>query len=78
MSHLLYVNDMLKCRADEMEASSINKILFKYSNWSGQQANMDKSQVFFSKITSRNVKRTFKEVLGFKEVKTKNVYLKRT
>lgn len=42
----------------------------------GQQANTEKSNIFFSKSTSRRDRQTIKETLGFKEMGPKAIYLR--
>ena len=76
VSHLLYVDDlMIAVRADEMEASTVNDCFKKYCMWSGQEANVEKSQILFSKNTSRSIKQKIRGIFGFKEMKSTAIYL---
>lgn len=43
-SHLLYANDILMaCQANPQNAAGIQEVLTRYSNWSDQAPNFDKS-----------------------------------
>ncbi|GLT65412.1 hypothetical protein SLA2020_378470 [Shorea laevis] len=51
ISHLLFADDLLIFgRASISEAACIKACLAKYSTWSGQSINANKSSIFFSKI----------------------------
>jgi hypothetical protein len=55
VSHLLYADDLLIfSKGTASEAASILNCLAKFSSWSGQQVNMDKSSLFLSKNCSSN------------------------
>lgn len=63
------------CRADPREASVVHECFNNYYNWSSQQANREKSNIFFSATTSQKDKKAIKEILGFKDMGSKVVYL---
>ena len=75
-SHLLYADDILiACRANKENAITINKALEKFGGWSGQQINSEKSYILFSKNTKMIDRRAVKDVMGFKEMGDKSMYL---
>ena len=48
VSHLLCADDLLlACRASDQEAAFVMESFKKYCYWSGQEANLDKSSIFF-------------------------------
>ncbi|XP_060670961.1 uncharacterized protein LOC132800728 [Ziziphus jujuba] len=76
VSHLMYANDLLiMCRADPQEATVVNECFNNYCSWSGQAANSEKSNILFSKSTSRRDRKAIRDIRGFKEMGSKAVYL---
>lgn len=76
ISLILYADDLLlACRANSQNAEALLDNFGLYCLWSGQEANMEKSHIFFSKNTRLDVKRTIRETLGFKELKNITIYL---
>lgn len=72
----MYADDLLiMCRVKPQEAEVVNAYFKKYYEWFGQQANMEKSSIVFSKNSSRRDKKFIKEILGFKEMGSNSVYL---
>ncbi|KAH7533063.1 hypothetical protein FEM48_Zijuj04G0090100 [Ziziphus jujuba var. spinosa] len=61
------------CRADPREASVVHERFNNYYNWSSQQANREKSNIFFSATTSQKDKKAIKEILGFKDMGSKEL-----
>ena len=56
ISHLLFADDnIVFCRASLKEASRVMKLLEDYEGDSGQRLNKEKTSLFFSKNTSREV-----------------------
>ena len=53
----------------------INVVLMGYANASGQCVNMEKSLVFYSSNTSRQMKEWTKEILGVEEVERFEIFL---
>ncbi|KAF3438786.1 hypothetical protein FNV43_RR21551 [Rhamnella rubrinervis] len=76
ISHLLYADDLLlACRALDQEAAFMMENFRRYCYWSGQEANMEKSSVYFTKMTSRDVKKEEKRITGLKAMKQGSLYL---
>lgn len=76
VSHLMYADDLLvMCRADAKEAAKIKTYFQSYFEWSGQEANITKSSILFSKNTRAAVKRYIKDIMGFSEMKHVAIYL---
>lgn len=64
ISHLLYADDsILFFRARPEEAKAIMDILKYYQEISGQQINLDKSEMIFSPNISQDIKSLFQENL---------------
>lgn len=76
ISHLMYANDLLiMCRTDLKEAEVIKDCLDKFCSWSGQAINAYKSNILFSKYASRLDRRTIRDILGFKDMGNRAIYL---
>lgn len=76
ISHLMYADDLLiMCQVDSLEAAVVNECLNKFCSWSGQALNMEKSSIFFSKTTKHQDKKLIREVLSFKDMGSKAIYL---
>lgn len=76
VSHLMYANDMLvMARADKEEAESFKKSFDIFCHWSGHEANMEKSSIFFSKSIKRCDKKKILECTGFKDMGNNSIYL---
>ena len=76
ISHLLFANNsLLFCKASKNEVQVINVVLMGYANASGQCVNMEKSLVFYSSNTSRQMKEWTKEILGVEEVERFEIFL---
>lgn len=60
VSHLMYAYDFLMmARVDRQKVEAFRKCFYTYCLWSGQEANVDKSNIFFSKYTRGELKRRF-------------------
>ena len=76
ISHLLFVDDsLLFYEASKNEVQVINEVLKGYANALGQCINMEKSSVFYSSNTPRQMKEWTKEILGVEEVEHFEKYL---
>lgn len=72
----MYADDLLiMCRVDPMEALAVSECFTTYCGWSGQQANAEKSNILFSKSTPQKDKKSIKDILGFKDMGPKAIYL---
>lgn len=76
IAHLMYVDDLVVCcRAGSRDAAIFKKFVQKYGEWSGQEVNMEKASILFSKNTLRTDKRTVLEIRRFKEIGQNSIYL---
>jgi hypothetical protein len=68
LTHLLFADDcFLFCRADVNECTKLKMILKTYEEASGQAINLQKSEIFFSKNTSEEVKENIKRIFQVSE-----------
>ena len=75
-SHLFFADDsLLFTRANEVEAEKILEILSAYEAASGQQLNMEKSEVTFSRNIEQEKKHLVQMKLTFKGVESHEKYL---
>jgi hypothetical protein len=76
VSHLLFADDcFLFCRANITEASSLMSLLDTYSAASGQEINLAKSEVFFSRNLSKAAQEDLSSIMGVKHVMGTGTYL---
>ncbi|PNX86022.1 ribonuclease H, partial [Trifolium pratense] len=76
VSHLLFADDcFLFCRANIMEATHLMSLLDTYSAASGQEINLSKSEVFFSKNLSKAAQEDLSGIMGVKHVMGTGTYL---
>lgn len=76
ISHLLYADDLvIFCRANTDDATCINEVINKFSVWSSQCANKEKSSIHFSNNTSHHTKLDITNILGFPECNHKTKHL---
>ncbi|XP_062119052.1 uncharacterized protein LOC133832764 [Humulus lupulus] len=76
ISHLLYVDvTMLFREANIDPVNLLQQCLHKYSYWSGQHINMNKSSIIFSKNVSQGVNNRLQTYLGFKLMDKTNRFL---
>jgi hypothetical protein len=76
VSHLLYADDlMVFSRANSSEASSILNCLTKFSSWSGQKVNMEKSSLFLSKNSTTAILNSIHSILQLKLIPTNAKHL---
>jgi hypothetical protein len=67
VSHLLYADDILIfSKGSISEANSILSCLNKFSSWSGQKINMDKSSIFLSSNSSSSSKAALQSTLNMR------------
>jgi hypothetical protein len=76
VSHLLFADDcFLFCRSSLAEANHLMTILKTYEEASGQEINMSKSEVFFSRNLSRAAQEDLSRVMGVRHVLGTGKYL---
>ena len=76
VSHLLFVYDsIIFCRALIMECERVLKVLDDYERDLGQKINKEKTTLYFSKTTSREVQDQVKQRLGVEIVRHHEKYL---
>ncbi|KAM6543504.1 hypothetical protein CsatB_007951 [Cannabis sativa] len=69
ITHLMYADDLLIfAKAENGNVTAILDALDKYCYWSGQQINVRKSKVFFSKNCPLRCRDSIKNLLGFEEM----------
>lgn len=67
VSHLLYADDLLvMSRVAKKETETFRRCFDIYCSWSGQEANLDKSNILFCKNSTHMDKRDILEATGFK------------
>ena len=65
ITHILFADDsVIYCKATEQESRELCEILQKYKEATGQKINTEKSSVFFSKNTDKEIRERVKETLG--------------
>ena len=76
ISHLLFADDnIVFCRASLEEVSRVMKLLEDYEGDSGQRLNKEKTSLFFSKNTSREVQDQVKSLFGAQIIRHHERYL---
>lgn len=76
VSHLLYVDDLIiYCGSIDEDALCIKNIIEKYSLWSSQSPNTNKSSIHFSSNTYPNQKLSILRIHNFKECNHKDKHL---
>ena len=76
LTHLLFADDsFFFCRDSKQEYNNILEILYVYGGCSGQQINMNKTAIFFSKLTLEEKREHIKQALGLSEIKQYEKYL---
>ncbi|WJX92273.1 hypothetical protein P8452_73938 [Trifolium repens] len=76
VSHLLFADDcFLFCRANITEASHLMSLLDTYGAASGQEINLSKSEVFFSRNLSQAAQEDLSGIMGVKQVMGTSTYL---
>ncbi|GAU34086.1 hypothetical protein TSUD_255820 [Trifolium subterraneum] len=76
VSHLLFADDcFLFCRANLSETRKLMEILEVYEQASGQEINLTKSEVFFSRNFSRAAQEDLSNMMGVKHVMGTGAYL---
>lgn len=69
VSHLMYADDLLVfSKGTSLEASCILKCLHKFSYWSGQKVDMDKSSIFLSSNCSDPLKENILSILRMRHI----------
>ena len=76
ISHLLFTDDSLVfCRATMEESNRVMKILEDYERDLGQKLNKEKTSLFFSKNTNREVQNHVKQQFGVQIIRHHEKYL---
>lgn len=76
LSHLFFADDsLIFARANLGNATAIKKILQTYEFLSGQQINLDKSEISFSRGLGHEVRNDIQAYLGMEEVRSHDKYL---
>jgi hypothetical protein len=76
LTHLLFADDcFLFCRADEREATAMLNTLKVYEEISGQAINMQKSEIYYSKNTTGDMKEKIQSILQVTESMGSGKYL---
>lgn len=76
ISHLMYASDLLvMCRASTTETKNMINSFNTYCQWSGQQANLEKTSIMFSKSTSRQSIKEILSITCFKHIWLNAPYL---
>jgi hypothetical protein len=76
LSHLFFANDILLfCKANSVEWRWLMRILGVYEAGSGQQLNLQKTSIFFSRNTSAAKKLEILNLSGFTKVQRIDNYL---
>jgi hypothetical protein len=76
VSHLLFADDcFLFCRSNISETTKLMEILKTYELASGQEINLSKSEVFFSRNLSRAAQEDLSSIMGVKHVLGTGTYL---
>lgn len=67
--HLMFADDLtIFYHATPEETSSIQNILHTFCSWSGQQINLEKFSIHFSKNSSAELKKNVCSILNIKKV----------
>ncbi|GAU45877.1 hypothetical protein TSUD_401030, partial [Trifolium subterraneum] len=76
VSHLLFADDcFLFCRANLSESQKLMEVLKTYENASGQEINLSKSEVFFSRNISKEAQEDLSRLMGVRHVLGTGTYL---
>jgi hypothetical protein len=76
VSHLLFADDcFIFCRSNLSETRKLMEILKTYENASGQEINLSKSEIFFSRNISQAAQKDLSELMGVRHVMGTGTYL---
>jgi hypothetical protein len=75
VSHLMFADDLLFGEATEDQINCVMKVLKFFSNMSGQEVSQEKTSIFFSKNTRRQVRDKLFQRSGFRETANLRKYL---
>lgn len=76
ISHLMFADDcIIFCGASIMEGNTVLKVLVDYKNESGQKLNKEKTSLFFSKNTGRDIQKEIKNMFGAQIIHRHERYL---
>ena len=76
ITHLFFADDcLLFCRSNKEECQKIQQLLDWYEAASGQLVNKNKTTLFFSRNTAKEVQQEIKELLGEPTIKHYEKYL---
>lgn len=76
ISHLMFAdNCIIFCGASVMEGNKVLKVLVDYENESGQKLNKEKTSLFFSKNTGRDIQEEIKNMFAAQIIHRHERYL---
>ncbi|KAH1098440.1 hypothetical protein J1N35_015361 [Gossypium stocksii] len=76
ISHLFFVDNLvIFCKANRTQAQRLDFILKQFCEFSGHKISIRKSNIFFSKTTSGDVRNQIIQMFGFQEVQNLGKYL---
>jgi hypothetical protein len=76
VSHLLFADDcFLFCRANLTESKKLMEVLKTYEDATGQEINLSKSEVFFSRNISKAAQEDLSRLMGVRHVLGTGTYL---
>ena len=76
ISHLLFANDcIIFCEASSREGNRVLKVLDDYERESGQKLNREKTSLFFSKNTDKEIQKEIKNSFGAQIIHKHERYL---
>lgn len=76
ISHLMFADDLLMMfKANKEEVLAFKRTLDMFFGWFGQEANVNKSSILFSKNTTKENRVAIRSIIGFKDMPKVSVYL---
>jgi hypothetical protein len=76
VTHLFFADDsIIFCKANKEEVSQLKAVFEDYQRISGQQINLDKSEMMFSPLMHHHIKQELQEILPFSITNSIDKYL---